>query len=309
VAVHPIRVVAERTGLSPDVLRVWERRYRVVEPARDAGGRRVYADADIEYLGLLGRATAAGRSIGKLANLSREELAELVRTDEAARRSRANLEGQSNAARHVEQAIERVRALDGAGLEGALRRAAALLGVPVLLEAVVAPLFRRIGDEWHAGTMSPAQEHLASAVVRSLLATFPGGPAAPADAPRLVVATLEGERHEIGALLVATAAMTEGWSVIYLGPDLPAGEIARAAAETAAEAVAVSIVYMTDRETVRAGVAALRAQLPRQATLLVGGGGAAAVGGSIGGPGIVVLGGLDELRTALRNGTSAAGAD
>ena len=50
---HPISVVAERTGLSPDLLRVWERRYGVVDPARDEGGRRLYSDSDIQRLRLL----------------------------------------------------------------------------------------------------------------------------------------------------------------------------------------------------------------------------------------------------------------
>ena len=70
---HPIGVVAERTGLSLDVLRVWERRYGVVAPERDTAGRRVYTDSDVERLRLLSRATAAGRSIGQLAQASTEE--------------------------------------------------------------------------------------------------------------------------------------------------------------------------------------------------------------------------------------------
>src|SRR5919206_4189304 len=85
VARHPIGVVAERTGLSPDLLRVWERRYRAVEPSRSGDGQRAYSDADIERLRLLRLATTAGRSIGQVARLATEELARLVGEDEAAR--------------------------------------------------------------------------------------------------------------------------------------------------------------------------------------------------------------------------------
>src|SRR5918999_1092269 len=78
-AVHPIGVVTRRTGLSPDLLRAWEKRYDVVKPARSGGGRRLYSDADIERLRLLYRATLAGRGIGQVATLSTPALAALVR--------------------------------------------------------------------------------------------------------------------------------------------------------------------------------------------------------------------------------------
>src|SRR5918997_5056654 len=85
IARHPIGVVAERTGLSPDLLRVWERRYQAVEPSRSLDGQRAYSDADVERLRLLRLATLAGRSIRQVARLTSDELARLVREDEAAR--------------------------------------------------------------------------------------------------------------------------------------------------------------------------------------------------------------------------------
>src|SRR5918998_2487369 len=85
VARHPIGVVAERTGLSPDILRVWERRYRAVEPSRAPDGQRAYSDADVERLRLLRLATLAGRSIRQVARLATDELARLVRDDDDAR--------------------------------------------------------------------------------------------------------------------------------------------------------------------------------------------------------------------------------
>src|SRR5918999_1341804 len=89
-AVHPIGVVTRRTGLSPDLLRVWEKRYHVVRPRRSSGGRRLYSDADIERLRLLYRATLAGRGIGQVATLSTPTLAALVRRDADADRADTN---------------------------------------------------------------------------------------------------------------------------------------------------------------------------------------------------------------------------
>src|SRR5512132_1147185 len=85
---HPIAVVAERTGLSQDVLRVWERRYGVVTPTRGPGGQRLYTDADVERLALLNAATRAGRGIGQVAGLTTDAIASLVDEDIAARERR-----------------------------------------------------------------------------------------------------------------------------------------------------------------------------------------------------------------------------
>jgi DNA-binding transcriptional MerR regulator len=78
---HPVRVVTQRTGLSPDLLRAWERRYRVVRPRRSEGGQRLYSDDDIERLRQLHRAVLAGRTIGQVAKLDRNALARLVEAD------------------------------------------------------------------------------------------------------------------------------------------------------------------------------------------------------------------------------------
>src|SRR3954470_12104334 len=84
VAVHPIQVVTRRTGLSADVIRAWEKRHGVVAPVRTATGRRLYSDADIERLRLLGRATLAGYSIRRAAALLPAALAALARDGDTA---------------------------------------------------------------------------------------------------------------------------------------------------------------------------------------------------------------------------------
>lgn len=270
---HPISVVAERTGLSPDLLRVWERRYGVVEPARDEAGRRLYSDSDIERLRLLGQATSAGRSIGQLLELDATALGELVRSDDAAKWQSAKPLGPAGAEGYVERALERTRALDAGGLEVELVRAAAVVGAAGFLEQVIAPLFRRIGDGWHAGELTIAQEHMATGVAQPIIARVRGSFPVPAGAPSLVVATPAGERHEIGALLAAGAAALEGWRVTYLGADLPALEIAKAARLAGARMVALSTIYPGTVEALISELRALRAALPADIEIMVGGAG------------------------------------
>lgn len=278
-AVHPISVVAERTGLSSDLLRVWERRYGVVEPARDDSGRRLYTDADLERLRLLAAATAAGRNISQLVDLAPAELDELVRSDEAARRNPVREGTASQAEDHVERALRRARALDAGGLDVELSRAAAVLGAARFMELVVAPLCRRIGDGWHVGEITIAQEHMATRVVEQVLdrviRALPVDPRAPA----VVVSTTVGDRHEVGALLAATACALEGWRVTYLGADVPAAEIAGAALDTGARLVAVSSVY-PGGSVLAAELEQLRAALPSHVAIVVGGAGATSLNGT-----------------------------
>ncbi|MEO8563332.1 MAG: MerR family transcriptional regulator, partial [bacterium] len=173
---HPISVVVDRTGLSQHLLRVWERRYGAVEPIRGEGGHRLYSDADIERLRLLRAAARAGRTIGQVARLSSDELSRLAAEDDAARSDRgpatnlAEANAVPDAARAATaEALALTRALDAPALDGALRRAAAQLGVATFTEQVVVPMLRQIGQEWHVGRMTIAHEHLASAVVHDIL--------------------------------------------------------------------------------------------------------------------------------------------
>jgi MerR family transcriptional regulator, light-induced transcriptional regulator len=300
---HPISVVAERTGLTPDLLRIWERRYGVVEPARDEGGRRLYSDKDIERLRLLAQATAGGRSIGQLLELDTVELSELVRSDEAARRRSArapaaDTEGDGAEDGFVARALEHTRALDAAALEAELMRAAATVGAARFMDGVIAPLFRRIGDAWHAGTVSIAQEHMASAVAHPVMARVRGALPVAADAPGVVVAVPAEERHEIGALLAAGTAALEGWRVTYLGADMPAADIAAAARETGARMVALSSVYANPQSLVHE-LRVLRAELPADIDVVIGGQGVSAlnVAGDV--PGVDTLPDLAALRKRL----------
>ncbi len=297
---HPIGVVAERTRLSQDVLRVWERRYNVVEPGRSPSGQRLYSDADIERLRLLARATATGRSISQVAALPTPDLARMVREDEAARGAATPRDRTSDIAGELlDPALERTLVLDGAGLHALLWRAILALGLPGFLDGVAAPLLIRIGEEWHAGRLTPAHEHMASAVVQRVIAAAMQTMVVAPNAPALLLATPAGERHEIGALLAAAAASAEGWRVIYLGADLPSSDIADAAIRSGANAVGLSIVFAPDTTRVIEEINALRGALPVSIPLLIGGGGSARVTAGLERDGVRFLRTLGELRQEL----------
>jgi DNA-binding transcriptional MerR regulator len=279
---HPVRVVVQRTGLSPDVLRAWERRYGAVEPVRTAGGQRLYTGADVERLALLHEATRSGRQIGQLVALDDAALRDLIAAD---RRDPVPAAGSAvEAEQHIGEAYAAVEAMDPGRLELELRQAVLALGAAPALSAVLAPLLERIGLGWQQGRLSVGHEHAASAVVRRFLdwisaASLPG-----AAAPAIGLATLEGERHEFGAMLAMAAALANGWSALYFGPEMPVRDLAAAAAGRGLTAVGLSVVYVEDPGRVAQAIGELREALPADVALVVGGSGAARIRGRLANP-------------------------
>jgi DNA-binding transcriptional MerR regulator/methylmalonyl-CoA mutase cobalamin-binding subunit len=276
---HPIQVVARRTGLTADVIRAWERRYRAVSPARTETGRRLYSDADVKRLALMRRATEAGRRIGDVANLADEALAALVAADQApqvktATDTRPPMAG-AVVKRHLSACLTAVENMQPETLESALESARVALSTPVLLDEVITPLIRRIGDGWRSGSMRVAHEHLASAILHPFLSRLRISTLMPSAGPAAVIATLAGQHHELGALMAAVAAASEDWNVIYLGASLPAEEIAYAAACSEARVVGLSIVYPADDPQLTDQLQRLRTALPDSVALMVGGAAAA----------------------------------
>ncbi len=299
---HPIQVVARRTGLTPDVLRVWEKRYEVVEPGRSGGGHRLYSDHDVERLGLLHRATSAGRRISRVADLPLAELREMVHEDDDAAvhvRREAEQGLASDPEVHVRACLTAVETLDARMLETSLMRAAVALSAPVLIEEVLAPMLGSIGERWVHGKLSPGHEHLASGVIRRVLETLASSVMPGPEAPGIVVATPVGQVHEFGALFVAAAAATQGWRVTYLGTDLPAADIAGVAESTGASAIAVSLVFPTDDPRIAAELTDLRARVGPAMPILTGGRAAPAYKEAIDAIGARTVSSLEDLYASL----------
>lgn len=304
---HPMRVVSQRTGLSPDLLRAWEKRYGAVSPTRSAGGQRHYSDADVERLQLLVRATRGGRQIGQVAALPNEELVALIESDERAARLNAAPSTDGPAVESfLSNALIAVESFDAQRLESTLRAAALRLPSDDVLDQVIGPLLFTIGSLWHQGLLLPANEHLATTTIRRVLGWMSDLAAPGAGAPVLVVGTPAHQVHELGAMLAATTASSDGWRVIYLGANLPADELARAARYAKADALALSIVYPTDDPAMAEELRRLRANLPSHTGMVVGGSGAFAYDEALRGIGADVVPSLSALRAWLRRRAAIA---
>jgi DNA-binding transcriptional MerR regulator/methylmalonyl-CoA mutase cobalamin-binding subunit len=270
---HPIRVVSQRTGLSTPVLRAWERRYQAVTPSRSEGGQRLYSDHDLRRLQLLATAVDGGRSIGLIADLGLTELEALIDED---RETPVHSVGAATApdVRRVETALGMIGDLRVDELEHFLMRAAVELRPHELVEGLMVPLLQEVGRGWQSGRLAPSSEHLATVAMRRFLEWMAATNQSDRTAPLAVTGTPAGQRHEFGALLAGVIAAYEGWRVRFLGPDLPASEIASVARQLGAAMVVLSAVHpRMDAESAEE-IVELRRALPSSVRLVIGGHGA-----------------------------------
>lgn len=301
----PIKAAARRTGLSAHVIRIWEKRYGAVSPQRTSTNRRLYTEEDVERLILLRKATLGGRNIGQVAQLSTEKLFELVSADGTTllhpiKSTRKN--GDSSPVQaHYESCLSAIERLDVEALEAALRRGAIDLSQPVLIDHVIAPIMQKLGELWREGSLKVVHEHLASATVRTFLGNLRWNFEIPDTAPNIVVTTPAGQQHELGALIAAATASSEGWRVTYLGPNLPAEEIAKAVQESGAKAVALSLIHPADDPRVDEELRRLRRCLAEDTVLLVGGRAAESYAATIDAIGAERLQDMLSFRAKLEN--------
>jgi len=299
---HPIQVVVRRSGVSADLLRAWEKRYQAVQPSRSGGGHRLYSDADIERLRLIKDAMAGGRRIGDVASLPTPEIERLVAEDlEGMAEVRPASDGVGGEV-FLPDAILAMRRADQPALRSVLTRALLTLTPDRFTSEVAGPFMHELGALWERGELSPGHEHAASEVMRRILHDMLGMLAPAVGAPGLVVTTLSGQRHEIGALFAAAAAALDGWKVTYLGADLPAIDIARVARDVQAEAIAVSIT--TKNGNLKSELTALRAAAGADLPILVGGQQADAVDAT--GARVVALRNVESFRALLRSLAASA---
>ena len=261
---YPLKAAARLTGLSPELIRAWERRYGVIQPLRTPGGTRRYRAADLERLRLVKAAVDGGHRIGQVAKLDPAELE--LRAAESPMPPADRL-------CEVLSALER---LDGAEAQRLLSFQLSLLGPAHFAREFAAPLLLEVGERWAADRLPIASEHLATGILRSMLGSVLQPTAASLLGPRIVFATPPCEPHEIGLQMAALTALGAGANPIYLGAELPIQEIVDSVGRAGAVGVALSLVTIAPGRAARA-VQALREGLPRDVHLWIGGAAASAL--------------------------------
>ena len=251
----PLRIgeFARRVGVSPELLRAWERRYGLLQPVRSSGGFRLYTDEDAERVIHMRRALNEGLSAAEAARAALE-------------RGQPSVGLLEDAAARLLAAIERY---DEAAVHEILDESFAAFGLEALLRDVILPTLKHVGVAWEQGTLKISQEHFASNLIRGRLLSLArlwsrgGGPLA-------LLACAPGETHDISLLAFGLLLRSHGWRILFLGADTPISTLAQTAKTTRP---ALVVLTSFDPALLQAEKTALR-HLAKIAPLVLSGPGA-----------------------------------
>ena len=229
--------LSKRSGVSPELLRAWERRYGLLQPSRSTGGLRLYSVDDLERVRRMRQHLADGVAAAEAAAL----VSRPTRPGEAAAPAAA-------AARELAEALD---AFDEPRAQAALDTLLAAATVDALLTEAVLPYLRDLGERWQRGDASIAQEHFSSSILRGRLLGLARGWGRGLG-PLALLACVPHERHDLGLIAFGLALHARGWRIAYLGADTPL-ETIDGAARSLAPAVVVLGAATEDRVDAIAG--------------------------------------------------------
>lgn len=244
---------ARRAGVSPELLRAWERRYGLLQPIRSKGGFRLYTAEDAERVDQMLRGLDEGLSAAEAARRALAQARPAVGLLDDTRR----------------RLLAAVRGYDETALHSVLDEALAAFALETVLGDLILPALRKIGEEWERGELEVAQEHFATNLVRERLlglARLWGR----GSGVLAILACAPGERHDIGLIAFGLLLRSHGWRILFLGADTPLETLERTAASNPAQLVVVASVDSTRLET----EAKRLRRLARTAPLVLSGAGA-----------------------------------
>jgi DNA-binding transcriptional MerR regulator len=247
--------LSRRTGVSPELLRAWERRYGLLRPTRSAGGLRLYSPDDLVRVQVMQQHLADGFAAAEAATLA----ARTATRDEKLATPDAR-DGLAAA----------LASFDEGEAHAAFDALLAQLSIDTLLRDVVVPYLHELGERWERGEASIAQEHFASTLLRGRLLGLARGWGR-GIGPVAVLACAPGEQHDLGLLVFGLALRARGWRIVYLGADTPITSIADTARSFDPAFVVVSAV---NPRAFRRHAEELQ-RLSRDTRLCLGGAGAA----------------------------------
>jgi len=265
---YSIKAVSSLTGLGPETLRAWERRYETVIPARDSNGRRNYSQQDLEKLTLLANLTGQGHAISKVSSMDTEQLHKLLAQSNAAPTSDQTV--------FLEQIVDALMQYRIDLCEQLLKRALIAHEPLVYVRDILSPTLNEIGRLWHEDKLSIAQEHMFSAcVTRIILSMVNNLYTLSHNRPGMLFAAPSAERHEFGLLIASLLAAGQQYNCYYLGADLPGKNIAEAARHLKPAVIVISLINTPpDAETVNQLYALIHSTDTAKIKLWLGGGGA-----------------------------------
>jgi DNA-binding transcriptional MerR regulator/methylmalonyl-CoA mutase cobalamin-binding subunit len=269
-SLYRIRTVSELTGVSSATLRAWERRYGVPAPSRTPSAYRLYSDEDVALIMRMRDLVKGGMAPAESARLLLSEPTEVARPAALAGPSSVPTVESDGFVAACDRIVDATRRFDPDALEEEVSKTLTLGPAVAIFERTIGPALTRIGDLWHNGTITVAQEHLASQVLGGTLIHLLRL-AQPTDPTRrIALACFADEDHVLGLYGVGLRFASWGYRTLMLGARTPPPAIARVVDSLAPDVVGLSVTIAPSPPRARELVDAY-ADACRNTAWLVGG--------------------------------------
>jgi MerR family transcriptional regulator, light-induced transcriptional regulator len=299
--VYNIGMASRMSGVPVETIRIWERRYCLPQPARSAGGHRVYSDPDVELLSALRVLVDTGARIGTLAGRPRDELLRASRLSQLRPPTEPEpvAEEPTDFRALIDGLIEVSRTCDTERAEELLDRPLLHRHAREVVLGLYLPLLFEVGELWHAGQLGMASEHfmekLITGRIHSVLVNQPSR-----DGPGALCACLPGDRHEVGLLASAVLLKDAGFRVTYLGADMPVTDLLQAVEQRRPRLLVIASTIAVHKSDVAQLAAALQDRTMASTNVVVGGLGGEALAAALG-PQAMYLSRLEQLDELARS--------
>lgn len=242
---YSIKDLEKLSGIKAHTLRIWEKRYGVIEPKRTDTNIRYYTDEELKKVLNIAILNNYGIKISKIVGLSPEELhAKVVEI--------GNEEVSESV--QMESLVVAMVEMDEARFEKILVNCTIRLGFEQTMMKVIYPFFRKVGLLWQTGAINPAQEHFISNLIRQklIVAIDSQGLMSKKDSRKFLLFLPEGELHEIGLLFYSYLIQKAGHKVIYLGQSVPVKDVVTVNQYNPADFILTSVMSFSSTEEINA---------------------------------------------------------
>ena len=255
-----LKAVVQKTGLKPDTLRAWERRYGVPAPKRSGGGHRLYSRRDIKIVMWLMARQQEGLSIKRAVELWADDEAEGQDPLQSAPSVLTPSVIGETLSQLRDEWIGACLAYDEQRAEQILVEGFALYPPETVCLELLRPAIADIGDRWYRGEVTVQQEHFASALAIRRLLTLIAAVPPPTRPGRILAACPPQEQHVLGLLLLTYLIRRRGWDVVYLGADVPVERLEATVAATRPRLVILAAQQLHSAATLVEAAELLREQ-------------------------------------------------
>jgi DNA-binding transcriptional MerR regulator len=231
VPMYNLKAVVQETGLKPDTLRAWERRYGLPDPQRTESGHRLYSQNDINMLKWLSLRQAEGMSISRAVELwkslqaAQENPLQVIPPNAAPQAAVARFEppvSQGNTLLELHDTwVAHCINFDEQRADQVIAQACAMFSIETVCLDLLQRGLATLGEAWYKGKLTVQQEHFASALAMRRLEALLAATPAPVRPGRLLVGCPPEEDHTFAPLLLSLLLRRKGWDILFLGANLP----------------------------------------------------------------------------------------